>query len=159
MEDVGALILNTFVCICKPLTQVLLSLLQYQKVLLLSSSQHTGCPIEKFTSLKGWKLLNDFQYQYVKIKRIIAQTFWYICKRWENFLTKFFCGEKNIFTWFSQNLTKFGKSGFFERKKHFVKKFSHSFQTHQNVHAVIFFILTYSYWKSVEPFKSFLNGH
>ena len=60
---------------------------------------------------------------------------------------------------FSQNLTKFGKSGFFERKKHFVKNFSHSFQIHQNVHAVIIFILTYSYWKSVDSFKSFLYGN
>ena len=43
---------------------------------------------------------------------------------------------------FSQNITKFGKSGFLKRKKKFVKKFSHSFQIYQNV---ILFILTYWY--------------
>ena len=56
---------------------------------------------------------------------------------------------------FSQNITKFGKSGFLKRKKKFVKKFSHSFQIYQNVCAVILFILTYWYLESVHPFKSF----
>ena len=39
------------------------------------------------------------------------------------------------------------------------KNISHSSQIYQNVSTVILFILTYYYWKSINPFKSFLNGH
>ena len=45
------------------------------------------------------------------------------------------------------------KIGFLSTK-FFLKKFVHSCQIYQNVHALILFILTHTYLKSVEPFKS-----
>ena len=46
------------------------------------------------------------------------------------------------------------KIGFSERENNFVKKFVHSCQIYLSVHALILFILTHTYLKSVEPFKS-----
>ena len=70
-----------------------------------------------------------------------------IFESYENFFSQIFFSAIKIDLpsshMFSQNLTKFGKSGFFERKKNLLKIFSHSSQIYQNVRAVILFILTY----------------
>ena len=46
------------------------------------------------------------------------------------------------------------KNRFFWARIFFLKKFVHSCQIYQNVHALILFILTHTYLKSVDPFKS-----